>query len=764
MEVNGGDGHKRKELDSQEGLASSSSVPVINIKKRRIEESAISPNSSPARHPSRNEAAENLDPRENIKKHVQVIKDYVGTNLGVENAIEAVRDLKRILGVDKKEHANTMVEEGVVSVLIQHLKTTSASDSLPTVFEIMDQRALNLLKYLVKESDSARRAIIDEGMIAHFLLFLRRRHRHADDKLTLGILLTCLQVFDALSRTSGSETARALVTMDNDGIELTMALLSPFPLVQRYALQVITALISRNDEYRDRVGKMDFVCQLTVMLSSKEVEIRRGAASVIVAMFSISQPPVLLESFIANEVQYSIVSLLDSSDTECRSLGAKLVKIFVDGWTNIISLFTEIGAVRSLVRMLKHPNLRRDAVFALHSLPTEITTFAIIHEGGLQLVLDMFLSPDVQHDRELASVVAMLFLHLATSQPGTPLFIKTGGLRLLRTAKLHDEMSRELTAPSCWEEIHKNLMDGTTHTARSLAFAIRESDAGERVLRARCAQAFALFTDPFNFRGLFLFNQFLGILVELYASANPNDQYDGAEALYNIASESVTFLCKDNLDDEIHAADDVDGAFCLTRDIFGQTLPPPVVQVPDIGLRYVNNPNYDITFSLENNTKKFQAHRCVLKQASNVFRAMLSDDIGNGTVEISNIKHATFVSVMQFLYTGRLQYSEVDDAYAILEAADIYGLDCLKNVCEYLIAREHIVVERVAEVYDFAERFGSKLLMHVCIIFILEFHEQVRSLPSFGTLVQRILPEIREWFPTIIPGSRPGSLVPTSGF
>jgi len=37
------------------------------------------------------------------------------------------------------------------------------------------------------------------------------------------------------------------------------------------------------------------------------------------------------------------------------------------------------------------------------------------------------------------------------------------------------------------------------------------------------------------YRDMFVFDNFLNILLDIYTSVNPNDQYEGSEPLYNIA-------------------------------------------------------------------------------------------------------------------------------------------------------------------------------------------------------------------------------------
>ena len=120
-------------MDIPEALASASSDPVINTIQRKLEGLTVSTNSSPDAAP-----AENTELKENIKKLVEAIRNYVESSSALDKAVEAIRALKEILGNNKKQHAEIMVEEGAVSVIIQHLKISSASETLSVDVEIMD--------------------------------------------------------------------------------------------------------------------------------------------------------------------------------------------------------------------------------------------------------------------------------------------------------------------------------------------------------------------------------------------------------------------------------------------------------------------------------------------------------------------------------------------------------------------------------------------------------------------------------------------------
>ena len=126
----------------------------------------------------------------------------VESSCELDNKAQAVRALKGILK-NNEERAETIVEEGVVSILIQQLEITSQissndRDGVPADVEILEECALTLLKSLARKSDSARIDIIQEGAIPHFLYLLKIKHRHADDELPLRIHRLVLKILELL--------------------------------------------------------------------------------------------------------------------------------------------------------------------------------------------------------------------------------------------------------------------------------------------------------------------------------------------------------------------------------------------------------------------------------------------------------------------------------------------------------------------------------------------------------------------------------------
>jgi len=704
-------------------------------------------------------ASEYIDLREKIKKHLKFIRYYLESSLELNNRVEAIRDLKGILSIDKKRHAEVMVGERVVSVLIQQLGITSRfsgddGDSVPEGIDILEVCALSVLKSLARGSESARRAIIEEGAIPHFLCLLRRKHRHADNELRIRIHRGVLKILGVLPP---EDAVNAVVADENhDARDFLGALASPDHRVQLLALKMIRAFASENAMLRPFASENApysfrkllkcfriLIGQLMVMLSSKHVQVRRDSASTFLALY-LGLPP--MNSMIS-EAGEAVVRMLDSSDSECRSLAAQLLTSFATANSADRQWLLLFGALRPLVGMLNSPNLQRDAVFAIQSFADVLEIGekrrlgeGIIMEGGLQVLTDLFFSPEVQNDPGYAPAVGSVFHTVVSNQEGTILFIKMGGLRLLRKTQLANDTCRLQTATSLLSFIYRNINHTFGHVVRSLVHSIKEAD--DSIVRARCVYALAIFAHPYLYRDIFVFNNCLEILLELYASPDPDDQFEGAEALYNIAFSYV-------VDDE-HDTLRVDNGFFLALNRMEPAPVPLLFPVPD---KHVINSNYDVTFLLDDSTRQLMAHKRVLREASDVFGALLSDngffkDAAHGVIEVPNAKYSTFKSVMEFIYTGRLPV-RVDEAYDILQLADFYNLTSLHYICQLLISREDLLVERVAHLYEFAEKFRAKLLMHGCILFILEYHEQVRSLPWYPDLLQAIIPEIRQWFSTI---------------
>ncbi|MBA0804273.1 hypothetical protein Gohar_003867 [Gossypium harknessii] len=228
----------------------------------------------------------------------------------------------------------------------------------------------------------------------------------------------------------------------------------------------------------------------------------------------------------------------------------------------------------------------------------------------------------------------------------------------------------------------------------------------------------------FNCHHSFLFLHIdyrLELLLGLLESKSFKQQKDGSEALYKLATKGTSLSS-------------VDAAPVS-----------PTAQVY-LGEQYVNNPTLsDVTFLVEG--KRFYAHRICLLASSDAFRAMFDGGYRERDakdVEIPNIRWDVFVLMMRYIYTGSVTV-EIDHAQELLRAADQYLLEGLKRLCEYAIAQD-ISVEDVMLMYELAEAFNATTLRETCLLFILEQFERISTKPWCGRLIQRVIPDLRNFF------------------
>jgi speckle-type POZ protein len=133
----------------------------------------------------------------------------------------------------------------------------------------------------------------------------------------------------------------------------------------------------------------------------------------------------------------------------------------------------------------------------------------------------------------------------------------------------------------------------------------------------------------------------------------------------------------------------------------------------------------DVTFSVGD--RLFPAHRCILAARSMVFKAELFGAMKEKDahcIKIQDMEPAVFEALLHFVYTDSLP-DDCDDNAAdnimamqhLLVAADRYGLDRLRLLCEAKLCRD-IDVQTVATTLALAEQHHCTQLRGACIGFI----------------------------------------------
>lgn len=137
----------------------------------------------------------------------------------------------------------------------------------------------------------------------------------------------------------------------------------------------------------------------------------------------------------------------------------------------------------------------------------------------------------------------------------------------------------------------------------------------------------------------------------------------------------------------------------------------------------------DVTFLLAPGGERFPAHKSVLAARSRVFMAEFFGGMEERTsrvVEVQDVEPVAFEAMLRFVYTD-VAPPELDDddepvasvtmTQHLLAAADRYGLDRLKVICEAKLAG-CVDVGTAATTLALAEQHGCALLKAKCVDFV----------------------------------------------
>lgn len=106
----------------------------------------------------------------------------------------------------------------------------------------------------------------------------------------------------------------------------------------------------------------------------------------------------------------------------------------------------------------------------------------------------------------------------------------------------------------------------------------------------------------------------------------------------------------------------------------------------------------DVTFVIGDT--RIKGHKCILASRSSFFKNMFTvgmRECEESVISVQDISLATFKKLLEFIYSDQLSELEnADQAIDVLVAANKYGLDRLKRLCEkFLVAL--IDLENVVE-------------------------------------------------------------------
>uniref|UniRef100_A0ACD5T7G1 Uncharacterized protein n=1 Tax=Avena sativa TaxID=4498 RepID=A0ACD5T7G1_AVESA len=220
--------------------------------------------------------------------------------------------------------------------------------------------------------------------------------------------------------------------------------------------------------------------------------------------------------------------------------------------------------------------------------------------------------------------------------------------------------------------------------------------------------------------------------------SRPEAHFDSGEVLF--ASHGIhgceEFIKKKELEKSVFLQDDSFAIWCGITVFDGSgaepaaAAPRPVsVLPPDLGQNLSDllgaKMGADVKFKVGGKT--FAAHRCLLAARSPVFAAELFGSMREsrkdegGVIRVADMEERVFEALLQFLYTDSWAEMAVEDectmAQHLLVAADRYGMERLKSICEYKLC-SYIGVGTAANILALAELHHCEGLKGACVSFL----------------------------------------------
>ncbi|URE24175.1 BTB/POZ domain [Musa troglodytarum] len=618
-----------------------------------------------------------------------------------------------------EEVVNVIVEGGAVPALVKHLEEpppllaregSAAGVDRPFEHEVEKGSAFALGLLAVKPEH--QQLIVDAGAL-RLLVNLLRRHKKGSNCRAVNSVIR--RAADAITNLAHENSNIKTYVRIEGGIPPLVELLESTDLkVQRAAAGALRTLAFKNDGNKNQIVECNALPTLILMLRSEDAAIHYEAVGVIGNLVH-SSPNIKKEVLLAGALQ-PVIGLLSSCCTESQREAALLLGQFASADSDCKVHIVQRGAVRPLIEMLQSPDiqLKEMSAFALGRLAQDSHNQAgIVYNGGLVPLLKLLDSKNgsLQHN------AAFALYGIADNEDNVSDFIKVGGVQKLQDGEFIVQATKDCVAKTL-----KRLEEKIN--GRVLMHLLYLMRIGEKVVQRRVALALAHLCLPGDQRTIFIDNNGLDLLLDLLGSTNLKQQQDGSVALYKLANKAMTLSS-------------VDAA-----------PPSPTPQVY-LGEQYVNSSTLsDVTFLVEG--KRFYAHRIALLASSDAFRAMFDGGYREKDardIEIPNIRWEVFELMMrqvQFIYTGSVEVTS-NIAQDLLRAADQYLLEGLKRLCEYAIAQD-VNIDNISSMYELSEAFHAMSLRHTCVLFILEQFDKISIQPGHSHLIQRIIPEIRNYF------------------
>ncbi|KAK6164672.1 hypothetical protein DH2020_001536 [Rehmannia glutinosa] len=494
--------------------------------------------------------------------------------------------------------------------------------------------------------------------------------------------------------------------------------------VIRRAADAITNLAHENSSIKTRVRVDGGIPPLVELLEFADPKVQRAAAGALrtLAFKNDDNKNQIVE---CNALP-TLILMLRSEDAAIHYEAVGVIGNLVHSSPNIKREVLAAGALQPVIALLSSccSESQREAALLLGQFAATDSDCKvhIVQRGALRPLLEMLQSPDTQ----LKEMSAFALGRLAQDTHNQAGIAHSGAIVPL--LKLLESKNGFLQHNAAF--VLYGLADNEDNVADLVRVGVFRNfkmvnSLSRKLFKDAVALALAHLCSADDQKTIFIDNNGLDLLLELLESTCSKHQKDSSMALCRLANKASSLSPMD------------------------AAPPSPIPQVY-LGEQFVNNPTLsDVTFLVEG--KRFYAHRICLLASSDAFRAMFDGGYRERDakdIEIPNIRWDIFELMMRYIYTGSVDVN-LDIAQDLLRAADQYLLEGLKRLCEYAIAQD-ISVENVSLMFELSEAYNALSLRHACVLFILEKFDKLCIMPWYSQLIQRILPETRDYFVRVL--------------
>ena len=177
------------------------------------------------------------------------------------------------------------------------------------------------------------------------------------------------------------------------------------------------------------------------------------------------------------------------------------------------------------------------------------------------------------------------------------------------------------------------------------------------------------------------------------------------------------------------------------RTYFKNDFKPPINLVSrdlseDISTFFEDQILKDFSFFIQG--KEFTAHKIILAARSEVFAAMLKNEMSEGLtskVIIDDIEPEIFEKMLRFIYSDKINDLNAREAFLLFVAAHRYDLHKLKNIC-ILSLYENLSIDTVIKTLQLADLYSLEKLRQHAMEFLSLHHNELKNTSEFLSMVR----------------------------